>query len=191
MKAPLALQILALALTASAIAAPPLPPSGGGSSGPQKSLSFEELRAACRDPKRFQNQVQPTSIVIDCSDRALRWIPGSKGLFALPTKRVITHAVSSDKYRVSVTGCDVNSEPTPGECPTMKQIEETISLSEEITCDQIIHFEGTATLLCQQLLDELRHSNPNAVQTKETGKVVSFCRPDDGGPLLGGPNKPR
>ena len=60
---------------------------------PMQNLSFEQLRSACREPKKFQNQILPTTIVLDCSERMLRWTPSNEGSFTLPSKRVITHAV--------------------------------------------------------------------------------------------------
>jgi hypothetical protein len=153
---------------------------------PMQTLSFDDLRAACREPKRFQNQIQPTSIVLDCSDRVVRWVPSAEGTFSLPSKRVITHAVGSDKYRVSVTGVEVSFEPAVHACPTMKQIEETVALSQEVTCDQLANYEGTATKMCQQLIEDLRAHNPAAITLKDTGKTLSFCNVEQGGTSGGG-----
>ena len=143
-----------------------------------QTLNFDNLKAACKDPKRFQNQLKPTSIKIDCADKVVRWIPAGMSQTKMPSKRIVMAGVSSDKYTVPRDSNDVEHTPYTGECPVLKQIEETVAISQEITCEQIENYTGSATALCARFLDGLKNDNPSAIQTKETGKVATFCKPD-------------
>lgn len=155
-----------LALTQMAVAAP------------MQKLSFEDLKQACKDPKKFQNQIEPTSIRLECSDKVYKYIPAGTSTSTLPARRVVYFNVSSDKYTVPNAQEEVRTDSYTSECPLMKQIEETIAVSQEVTCEQIKDYTGTATQLCLSLLDGLRNDNPEAIQVRETGKVASFCKPD-------------
>lgn len=145
---------------------------------PHQQLSFEELKMACKDPKKFQNQLEPASIKMDCSDKVLKYVPAGEGTMTMPAKRTVYFNVSSDKYTVPNSQEEVREESFTGSCPVLKQIEEIISVSQEVTCEQIKNYQGTATQLCISLLDGMKKDNPSAVQTRETGKVVSFCKAD-------------
>lgn len=147
---------------------------------PMQRLSFDQLKEACRDPKHFQNQLKPTTIVLDCSDRLQKWVPGESAQTPVSSKRVITYAVSSDKYTVTSTANQVESEPAQVPCMVMKQIEETLALSQEVTCEQVEGFPGSGTDYCKKLIDDLRAQNPASIVSKETGKLMSFCSGNSG-----------
>lgn len=150
---------------------------------PNQKLGFEDLKMACKDPGKFQNQLAPASIKLECSDKVLKYVPAGQGV--MPGKRVITFNVSSDKYTVPATPEEVKHEGTS--CPLLKQVEETISLSQEVTCDQIKDYQGSATQLCVSLLDGLKRDNSSAVRIVETGRVISYCKAE-GTPV--NPGKP-
>lgn len=145
---------------------------------PVQKLSFEDLKQACQDPKKFQNQIEPTSIRLDCSDKVYKYVPAGTDTMTLPARRVVYFNVSSDKYTVPNSQEEVRTEGYSAECPVLKQIEETIAVSQEVTCEQLKNYTGSATQLCLSLLDGVRSNNPEAIQTRETGKVTSFCKPD-------------
>lgn len=165
---------------------------------PHQRLSFEDLKMACQDPKKFQNQIEPTSIRLDCSDKVVKFVPCAgeatgcgNGSMTLPAKRVIFFNVSSDKYTVPNSQEEVRTEPLVEACPVYKQIEETIAVSQEVTCEQLKTYQGTATQLCLSLLDGLKTENPSAIKVRETGKVASFCKPDgEKGGTPSTPSKP-
>lgn len=147
----------------------------------QQAMNFSQLKEACLNPAKFQNQIQPTNIKIDCSDRQVTWVASADDQTNLPGLRVVGHSVSSDKYAVALTKEQVKIDSTVVACPVMKQIEETIATAQSLTCAQITSFQGTATELCTQVIDQLRVNNPAAILTKETGKVVHLCKPADSG----------
>ena len=149
-------------------------------------FGFDDLRQACKDPAKYQNQIKPSSIQISFADKVVRWIPAGNSKLTLPAFRLVNHKVTSDKYTVPSTKVEVPFPPTQDVCPVWKQIEEVTSISKEITCETIEGFTGTATDMCITILDDLKAENPAATIPKETGKVATFCKPE----LVGGPSNP-
>ena len=154
-----------------------------------QNISFEQLKLACKTPEKFQNQIKPTSIKLECKDRLIKWIPSGEGTAPLTVLRYISHNVSATKYTVPTTREEVQVAPIAAACPLYKQIEETVNLSQDVACEQIEGYEGSATKLCGELIDGLRNSNPSAVRVRETKKEISFCNPEAVTPPKGGDDK--
>lgn len=156
-----------------------------------QNLSFDQLKLACKEPGRFQNQMKPSELKITCSDRVYRWVPAGTAPMTMPSKRTVFFKVSSDKYTVPGSQQEIAAPELQTECPMLKQVEETTSISKELTCEQIEAFEGTTADLCVSYIDELRKENASSVEIRETGSVVSFCKPGSSKPGNGDiSNKP-
>jgi hypothetical protein len=147
-----------------------------GNASAEQSLNFEQLRDACQNPAKYHSQVQPTDIKVDCSDRQLTWVPIVHDSVSLAASRVIAHAVSSDKYSVPSTKSPIDMPAIPASCPVLKQFEETLGVSQSLTCAQLLAFDGTATDLCAKMIDQIRGDNPTAIIRKSTGKIVHLCQ---------------
>jgi hypothetical protein len=141
-----------------------------------QSLTFDQLKDACKNPAKYHSQIQPTGIKVECADRQLSWGPAAEDAFALPAERMIGFSISSDKYTVPMTRGPLVVPAMNSACPAFKQVEETIAVSESFTCDQLLAFEGTATELCTKLIDQMRTDNPAAIIRKDTGKEVHLCQ---------------
>lgn len=140
-----------------------------------QTLDFEQLKDACRNPAKYHSQVQPTGIKVDCADRQLKWVPSSPDKGDLSCHRLVGFSISSDKYTVPMNKAGLDLPAVGTECPTFKQIEETVNTSQNLTCEQLLNFKGTAVDLCQQMLDQARLDNPQALNVQETGKVHHLC----------------
>lgn len=151
--------------------------AGAAFAGQHRTLSFDQLRVACQEPSRFQNQMKPANIKITCSDRIQRWVPAGTSTMTMPSERMVQFQVSSDKYTVPGDRAIVDAPAMQAECPVLKQVEEVTTISKDISCDEIEEYRGTAASLCVVLLDGLRGENPGTVEVRETGRVASFCSP--------------
>lgn len=171
--------IIAIAMISSAAAF-----AGGG----KQLADFNEIRQACKDPAKYQNQVAPSNIQISCTDVQTAWVPAGNGSIQLDTTRFVTSALSSDKYTVNPTTQEVKSGSQVAACPRFKEVTETVSVPKGMSCEEVLAYPGDATSYCLALVDDLRRSNPNAVQTRDTGRSIDAC--GGAAPAPGNPSKP-
>lgn len=160
-----------------------------------QSLSYEQVKEACKNPDSFHNQNKPANMEITCSDVQTRWIPTDSGSYTLPRMRKVTMGMTSDKYDVPGSSKDVASEQQAGECPRFKEVLERIQTTRATTCEEILAFNGSEIQFCVGVLDELRNSNPGAVTIVDSGRSVHFCSPAQPNqpapkPVPGKPGKP-
>lgn len=142
---------------------------------PVTTLSFEEFREACVNPAKFHNQVAPKNIQVSCQDAQTKWIPDSNGSADMGTRRVVSTAVTSDKYSaVTVTG-DVVSAVQTIACPQFKQVTEMVDLIQAISCEDLVASTGNSIDFCVNAINALRASNPEAIKTNPTGVTMNYC----------------
>ncbi|MEY4616483.1 MAG: hypothetical protein RJB66_1443 [Pseudomonadota bacterium] len=138
-------------------------------------LQFEELREACANPARFQNQVAPSNIQVSCTELKTKWVADPQSSVALPTRRVVVTSVSSNKYKVNPVTAELASEPQAAGCDQYKQVIETLETVQSTTCEQIMAHQGTADEFCAGHIESLKVANPQSVRQEETGKKAGFC----------------
>lgn len=136
---------------------------------------FNEVRQACKDPAKYQNQIAPSNIQITCTDVQYNWLPAGNGNIEMATKRFITSALASDKYTVSPNTQEIKSGAQMAACPRFKEVTETVSVPKGLSCDEILSYAGSATDYCLALVNDVRANNPNAVAVAETGRLVDTC----------------
>ncbi len=141
----------------------------------QAGLNFSDLKAACQTPARFHNQVAPANIQVSCKNQTLHWVAMPSKQLSMPTSRVVTASLMSDKYTVAPITAPVQSAPQVGECPQYKEVAETVETVRAISCADIMSFAGSSTDFCTATINSLIDANHNAVQSKDTGKTVSYC----------------
>jgi hypothetical protein len=138
-------------------------------------LNFSDLKAACQTPAKFHNQVAPANIQVSCKNQVLHWIAMPSKQLAMPTSRVVTASLMSDKYTVAPITAPVQSAAQVGECPQYKEVSETVETVRAISCADLMAFAGNSTDFCAATINTLIDANHNAVQSKDTGKIVSYC----------------
>lgn len=143
--------------------------------GPVQGLGFDDIKAACLNPAKFQNQVAPTNIQVSCRDVQLKWVATDAGSFNLPTAHAIVTSVISDKYSVAPMAAGIDSAAQTMACLQYKQVSETIELVRASSCDELIAFTGTGTDYCLSAALSMRAQNPAAIVTADTGKKSSMC----------------
>lgn len=138
-------------------------------------LSFEEFREACLNPAKFHNQVAPKNIQVSCQDVQMKWVPESNGSADMNTRRVVSTAVTSDKYSaVTITGEVASALQTIG-CPQFKQVTETVDLVQAVSCEELVASTGTSIDFCVNSINSLRASNPQSIKTTDTGVKMNYC----------------
>lgn len=138
-------------------------------------LGFSEIREACKDPAKFQNQIAPRNLQVSCEDRSTKWTPVASSTVELTRSREITSSLSSDKYDVAPTVQFLPVDNQLAACPRFKEVREVITFKKATTCDELLEFEGTETDFCEDILDRVRESNPKSIETTETGNTVDLC----------------
>jgi hypothetical protein len=137
--------------------------------------SFEDMKTACLNPAKFHNQIAPTNIHVACKDVRVAWVPNEGTSQDLDTSRKITVSLNSDKYTTNVESASVPSDAQSVECPSFKQIRRTVETVRDVTCDDLLSFQGTSIDFCAETTDNLMQQNQDAVQTEDTGRVFNMC----------------
>lgn len=140
-------------------------------------MSFADIKTACQDPAQFQNQIAPSNIQVSCKEIQTRWVADSDGAMAMQSSRQVTTSVISDKYTVSPSTQSVPMAEQAMACPRFKEINESLETVRAVTCEEMIAFQGSETDFCVATLDNLKASNPAAIVTADTGKVMDYCNP--------------
>lgn len=143
--------------------------------GTVQPVGFDDIKIACQNPSRFQNQVAPSSIQVTCHDVQYRWVPESDGALDLATSREITTSVVSDKYEVAPLSAMVPTASQTMACPQYKLVSEVVDSVRAVSCDELIAFNGTATDFCSESVNGTRAANANAIVITDTGKKLSLC----------------
>jgi hypothetical protein len=159
--------VLALALalvSATAVA-------GGSTQG----LTFDEIRDACQNPSKFQNQLAPSNLQITCEEHVSRWLPYLSKEMQLPRSRYIVSSLTSDKYSVSPSQHAMDVDLQSAQCPSFKEVLEITSFTKATSCDELLGFKGDEQDFCADVCDKARQANPKMVQINDTGRVVEFC----------------
>jgi hypothetical protein len=138
-------------------------------------LGFEEIRDACLDPAKFQNQIAPTNLQVTCEDRSTKWKAVSSTTVELSRTREIVSSLTSDKYTVAPTTEYIDVASQKATCPRFKEVMETINFTKATSCEELIAFKGTETQFCADILDRVRESNPKAIEVVDTGNEVNLC----------------
>lgn len=142
---------------------------------PVKPFGFDDVKVACQNPARFQNQVAPTNIQISCRDLQLKWVVSEESAFTLPTAHAVETSVMSDKYSMAPVVATLESEDQILACAQYKQVSEVVELVRPSSCEELIAFTGTAAEYCRAAVETLRASNPAAIVATDTGRTVSLC----------------
>ena len=147
------------------------PAFAGGSHG----LSFSEIREACQNPGKFQNQIAPQNLQISCEERTSHWVPYVAREMKLPCSRVIIAGLTSDKYQVNPNQHAMGADDQAAQCPSFKEVVEITSFTKATSCDELLGWKGSEEDFCADILDRARKGNPKMVQINDTGRVIEFC----------------
>jgi len=138
-------------------------------------IGYSDLRDACTNPAKFQNQLAPSNLQISCEEHVSRWLPYNTKAMPLPRSRWIISSLTSDKYTVAPTTSGMPVDQQSGACPSFKETMEVTTFTKATSCDEILGWKGTEQEFCADIVDRARQANPKMVVVKDTGRVVEFC----------------
>jgi hypothetical protein len=159
---------LATALIALVTATPAFAGGAGG-------LTFDQIKDACQNPAKYQNQLAPANLQVTCEEHVSTWVPDVAKGMQLPRSRYVISSLSSDKYQVSPRTHAMDVDMYSAECPNFKEQVQVTTFSKATSCDELLAFKGEESDFCAQILDKARQDNPKIAQLNDTGRVVTFC----------------
>ena len=163
--------VCALGLSAMAYAGPPQ------NTDPTKTKinRFEELKDACANPRKYQNQFEPNNIEMECTDTVTKWEQVANEKVELPTSRNMGVSITSSKYFMDEEVEGRPSQNQNGDCTVYEQI--TLSANVPLTgltCAQIKDFAGTGGSFCEsQILEKKLPASAYTVQ--RSGSFRKYC----------------
>lgn len=155
----------------------------------RQTLTFEQFRESCKDPRRFQNQRPPLNIKVICSDTKTLWVPRDISTVAIDSFRKVKTELLSDKYHVRPQENWVPSIAVNVDCPVLKEEVRTLTTEHEITCKDVENSEITLLSFCKGQLDSTISTNGDLVEIRRTGRDLAICgnqRTDQTGQQQGG-----
>jgi len=144
-------------------------------------VDWEELKDRCTNPVQGQRQIAPSNITLLCEDVKTLWRPvESENSMTLPTSRVVTSEVLSNKYEVksSTQGLEGLAAYTPA-CPLFEEYRRVVAVEKVVSCDEVAAFEGTVTEFCLAHAAEVERANPDAAIEEATGRKFSPCHREE------------
>jgi hypothetical protein len=153
---------------------------------PTKAITWDEMRDRCAHPEQFDVQRAPQHIRLQCADSRIVWLASMPGEIALPSSRMVTSAVFSDKFFVESMQKDVQILSKNGSCHRFKEVEETYIVERPMSCEEIMGIKGDLGDFCASSLDAAKGTNPKVVDQRDTGRMIDTC----GLALEGGNGKP-
>jgi hypothetical protein len=143
--------------------------------GQGQGLTWDQIKDACQNPAKFQNQLAPSNLQISCEEHLTRWLPYVSKEMQLPRSRYIVSSLTSDKYTVSPNQHAMDVDMQSAQCPSFKETLEISQFTKATTCDELLNWKGGQEDFCADVLDRARQANPKIVQINDTGRVVEFC----------------
>jgi len=171
----LALTLMMTLGAANVFAAGPGPGPGDKAGPGSRSISWDEFRARCANPRDFDVQVPPQNIKVQCTDDRTLWVASDPGTLALPSQRVVSMGVFADKFFVNTSQDLVPMATQEGSCHRFKEVEQTFTIEQPLTCDQILGMKGSIADYCVAVLDSAKGANPKLTDQKDTGRVIDTC----------------
>ncbi|MGZ3708725.1 MAG: hypothetical protein ACXWPM_08065 [Bdellovibrionota bacterium] len=150
--------------------------NGKGNPRQAQPIRWDEFRDRCANPQAFQEQVSPTNIVVQCTQIQHDFVQDkASGEIPMPNSaRVITEVFSS-KWFVPADSREQAVVAKAGQCLRYREVERTISVDHQLTCDEILSMKGDIDDFCAGFVDAAKGSNPKLVDEKDTGRVIDTC----------------
>lgn len=148
---------------------------GGGDNGPSFTLTWDQFKAQCQDPQHSPIQHAPENIVVQCTDVRHAYVPESSGNIPLAASRVVTTAVSSNKFYVRAESDAIDTQAGVGQCLRYKEVEESFTIEKALSCADVLSIKGDVKDYCASATDLVKNANPKVVNYKDTGALIDTC----------------
>jgi hypothetical protein len=168
--------IISLAMAMNAALA--LADDGSKGQNPQQpmiTLTWDQFQAQCADPDNTPTQASPKNIELQCSDTRREFVADSSGDVPLAANRMVTTALSSNKFQVQSETHAVAEAASEGTCLRYKEVEESFSIQKTLTCSDILSIKGDINDYCASETDLVKGANPKIVNVRDTGATIDTC----------------
>jgi len=149
-----------------------------GSNGDQPRVvvvAWDEFKARCAHPEKFDVQRAPQNIRVQCVDERLTWMAAPPNELTLPVERRVGSAVYADKFHVAQSIRDFEVQAKAGSCHRFQEYEERVAVERPVSCDEILTVKGDVHDWCASVLDGIRSTQPKVVERKETNRIFDTC----------------
>src|SRR5207245_2602610 len=111
-----------------------------------RTISWDEFKERCANPDKFAGDIQrePRQIVIQCSDKQREFVAAAPGEVPLPAHREVVTQLFSDKFHVDAHPTEIELATKGGSCFRFKEVEKTITIEKQLSCDEILGWKGDA-----------------------------------------------
>jgi len=150
----------------------------GGDNGPSFTLTWDQFKAQCQDPAHSPIQHAPENIVVQCTDVRHDYVAQNSGNIPLAASRMVTTAVSSNKFYVRAESDAIDTQASTGQCLRYKEIEESFTIEKSLSCADVLGIKGDIKDYCASSTELVKGANPKIVNVKETGAVIDTCGAD-------------
>jgi hypothetical protein len=149
--------------------------AGPGDGQSMTTLTWEQFQTQCSNPGSTATQATPQNIEVQCTNDQKEYVADTSVSIPLSDSRVVTTALSSNKFQVESETTNVSEPAAAGSCLTYKEVEETFSIQMSLTCADILNIKGDISDYCASQTALVKSANPKIVNVRDTGNVINTC----------------
>jgi hypothetical protein len=149
--------------------------AGNGGNQTLTTLTWDQFQTQCSNPGSTSTQVAPQNIEVQCTNDQKEYVADTSGSVPLANSRIVTTALSSNKFQVESETTNVQEPGAAGSCLRYKEVEETFSIQMSLTCSDILNIKGDITDYCASQTALVKSANPKIVTVHDTGAAIDTC----------------
>jgi hypothetical protein len=155
--------------------------AGPGDGQSMTTLTWDQFKTQCSNPGSTATQATPQNIEVQCTNDQKEYVADSSGNVPLASSRVVTTAISSNKFQVEAETNNVAEPASAGSCLRYKEVEESFSIQMSLTCSDILSIKGDISDYCASQTALVKGANPKIVNVRDTGAAIDTCAGQGGG----------
>lgn len=146
-----------------------------GEHGAASVINWDEFKARCENPERFDVQRAPQNIKVQCTDVSNEFVASDAGRIPLAGMRTVAVTVLSDKFHVATAAREVAIAGKSGSCLRFKEVQKTLTVEKPLSCGEVLAMKGDVGDFCVAALDSVKAGNAKLIEVQDTGRVVDTC----------------
>jgi hypothetical protein len=149
--------------------------AGDGGDQTMTTLTWQQFQNQCANPGSTATQATPQNIEVQCTNDQKEYVADASASVPLANSRIVTTALSSNKFQVESETNTVAEPADAGSCLRYKEVEETFSIQMSLTCADILNIKGDISDYCVSQTALVKSANPKIVNVRDTGAVIDNC----------------
>jgi hypothetical protein len=155
--------------------------AGPGDGQSMTTLTWDQFKTQCSNPGSTATQATPQNIEVQCTNDQKEYVADSSGSVPLAASRIVTTALSSNKFQVESEAHSIAETASAGSCLRYKEVEESFSIQMSLTCSDILSIKGDISDYCANQTALVKGANPKIVNVRDTGAAIDTCNGQGGG----------